>query len=165
MTWKQKGNKEDLSVYWWNYSKNESHIVISNKTEFYNLYPEFDKFGTKEKGYQLIVTPQYSSKMDIIIGYYETFEEAEKIAMDIMQENPDNIPFDYEYHNTLLTKHDIYRHTNHFIKNHDINKFPDHEVGHEAVLLTKYFGAIDKAVNLGVTVFRYEHPYYKPIII
>lgn len=58
---------------------------------------------------------------------------------------------------------DIYRDTNHYIKNRDSPKFPAHEIGDEGVLLTKYFGAIDKAIRFNVTVYRRESKDYRPI--
>ncbi len=97
--------------------------------------------------------------------------------MDFNEINPDkitkvsfaykegNTQYTFSFHPEPLMKHDIYRHSTHLIKNEDRSKFLYHEIGAEGVMLSKYYGAIDKARMLGVTVYRYDytHEKYLPI--
>ena len=96
MTWLKTGNDSDVCVYWTNRSKSESQIVIMNTNEFYSMYRGFDKHNTKKKGFELSISPQYSNfRYKKIIGCYTTFEEAYNIAIKIMLNNPDRIPYDF----------------------------------------------------------------------
>jgi len=101
MSWIKTGNNNNMCVYWTNRSKSESQISIMNTNEFYSRYPELDKHNTKKRDFELSVTPQYSSSnYKNVIGYYTTFEEAFNIALQIMLDNPDCIPFNYVYQST-----------------------------------------------------------------
>lgn len=157
--WSQNGVHGKMCVYW---SKDISQVVIMDTNMFYDFYPELDKHRTKQKGFELSIRYP-ASNIKNIIKCYPTYEEASKIAEKIMNENPEGVPLGYIFNPPLLAKFDKYKHTNHYIKNRDRCKFPYHEVGSEGVLLSRYFGAIDKAVRLGVTVWRPEGKEYKRI--
>lgn len=159
--WSQNGVHGKMCVYW---SKDISQVVIMDTNMFYDFYPELDKHRTKQKGFELSIRYPASNKKTII-DYYPSYEEAFKVVEKIMNENPGGVPRGYVFNPPLLTRFDQYKHTNHYIKNNDRGKFPYHEVGSEGVLLSKYFGAIDKAERVGVTVWRPEGQVYKRIVV
>lgn len=138
--------------------------------DFKSMHPGNIKIGTLVKNIQ---APEIVFTVSKIFCIETDFDNKKYICGYLSSDELDGVPFVYKegtdqytfsWPDTPIMKHDIYRYSNHLIKNNDRSKFPDYEIGAEGVLFSRYYGAISKAYDRGVLVYRYEgYGKYVPI--
>jgi len=91
--WKVQGGK-DVCVYWTNRETNDSQVSIMNMKEVSLCRIR------KETGFKLQATPQYSvqkENTEYINATYETYEDAYEVAVKLMKDHPEGLPFDLSF--------------------------------------------------------------------
>lgn len=91
--WKVQGGK-DVCVYWTNRETNDSQISIMDMEEVSLCRIR------KETGFKLQATPQYTvqkENAEYINVTYETFKEAYEVAVKLMGDYPEGLPFDLSF--------------------------------------------------------------------